>query len=318
MRHCKSLRRHCKGCVSIAINEFTFGESTGFERNIIHDDAWPFRDYVIRSLNDDKPFDRFILEHLAGDQLAPGDPAVEVGTGSGPAPVESDFGFTGTFLYTYQGAVGQTSPTGLYLTLYRAYSAELARWLSRDPIEEDGGVNLYAYVGNEPVNETDPLGLYNALGHNHILGSAFGDRLGRDDLNMLKKASADADSFKGGGQDLANSCHHAMRQPGESVEHARNAYNKFVRDQLNKAVSLENAGRHTDAIQELGYGMHAIADSFSPAHRGFQQWDGLAGIGNKFKALGHACRELYPTPSETRSAAKALQNYYGQFKNRTR
>lgn len=58
-----------------------FGESTGFERNIIHDDAWPFRDYVIRSLNDDKPFDRFILEHLAGDQLAPGDPAVEVGTG---------------------------------------------------------------------------------------------------------------------------------------------------------------------------------------------------------------------------------------------
>jgi hypothetical protein len=58
-----------------------FGESTGFERNIIHEDAWPFRDYVIRSLNDDKPFDRFILEHLAGDQLAPGDPAVEVGTG---------------------------------------------------------------------------------------------------------------------------------------------------------------------------------------------------------------------------------------------
>lgn len=58
-----------------------FGESTGFERNIIHDDAWPFRDYVIRSLNEDKPFDRFILEHLAGDQIAPGDPAVEVGTG---------------------------------------------------------------------------------------------------------------------------------------------------------------------------------------------------------------------------------------------
>ncbi len=55
--------------------------ATGFERNILHDDAWPFRDYVIRSLNDDKPFDRFILEHLAGDQLAPGDPAVEVGTG---------------------------------------------------------------------------------------------------------------------------------------------------------------------------------------------------------------------------------------------
>jgi mono/diheme cytochrome c family protein len=56
-----------------------FGESNGFERNVIIDDLWPFRDFVIRSLNADKPFDRFIAEHLAGDILAPGDPAVEVG-----------------------------------------------------------------------------------------------------------------------------------------------------------------------------------------------------------------------------------------------
>jgi hypothetical protein len=58
-----------------------FGESTGFERNIIIDNAWPYRDYVIRSFNSDKPFDRFVKEQLAGDLLAPGDPDVEVGTG---------------------------------------------------------------------------------------------------------------------------------------------------------------------------------------------------------------------------------------------
>lgn len=46
-----------------------FGESNGFERNFIIDDLWPFRDYVIRSINDDKPFDRFIIEHLAGDVI---------------------------------------------------------------------------------------------------------------------------------------------------------------------------------------------------------------------------------------------------------
>lgn len=55
-----------------------FGESVGFERNVIIDDLWPFRDYVIKSLNDDKPFDRFIAEHLAGDVLGKDDPAVEV------------------------------------------------------------------------------------------------------------------------------------------------------------------------------------------------------------------------------------------------
>ena len=56
-----------------------FGESTGFEVNHVIDNAWPFRDYVIRSLNEDKPFDRFVIEHLAGDALGRGDPAVEVG-----------------------------------------------------------------------------------------------------------------------------------------------------------------------------------------------------------------------------------------------
>ncbi|NOY40492.1 MAG: DUF1553 domain-containing protein [Planctomycetes bacterium] len=57
-----------------------FGESTGFERNVIINNAWPFRDYVIRSLNEDKPFDQFTREHLAGDVLGRGDPAVEIGT----------------------------------------------------------------------------------------------------------------------------------------------------------------------------------------------------------------------------------------------
>jgi RHS repeat-associated protein len=41
----------------------------------------------------------------------------------------------------------------------RYYSANLARWVSRDPIEEGGGLSLYAMVDNGPVNTTDPLGL---------------------------------------------------------------------------------------------------------------------------------------------------------------
>ena len=57
-----------------------FGESRGYERNEIILNAWPFRDYVIDSFNADKPLDRLITEHLAGDQLAPDDPEVSVGT----------------------------------------------------------------------------------------------------------------------------------------------------------------------------------------------------------------------------------------------
>src|SRR5262249_32819629 len=58
-----------------------FGESTGYQRNVTLDNARPIRDYVIQSFNRDKPFNRFILEQLAGDVLGPGDPAVEAGTG---------------------------------------------------------------------------------------------------------------------------------------------------------------------------------------------------------------------------------------------
>ena len=57
-----------------------FGESNGFERNFVIDDLWPFRDYVIRSLNADKPFNQFMTEHLAGDVIGKDQPEVEVGS----------------------------------------------------------------------------------------------------------------------------------------------------------------------------------------------------------------------------------------------
>ena len=49
--------------------------------------------------------------------------------------------------------------TGLVYYNYRYYSPELGRWIKRDPIEEEGGVNLYAMVGNNPVSYWDRTGL---------------------------------------------------------------------------------------------------------------------------------------------------------------
>ena len=57
-----------------------YADSNGLDENIAHGNAWRYRDYVIASFNDDKPFDRFIVEQLAGDLLK--------GTGeSPPTPV---------------------------------------------------------------------------------------------------------------------------------------------------------------------------------------------------------------------------------------
>lgn len=46
-----------------------FAESTGRERNFLYPHAWRYRDYVVQSLNEDKPYDQFIIEQIAGDKL---------------------------------------------------------------------------------------------------------------------------------------------------------------------------------------------------------------------------------------------------------
>jgi len=49
--------------------------------------------------------------------------------------------------------------SGLLYYLHRYYDSRLSRWVNRDPIQEDGGLNLYIYVGNAPITRVDPLGL---------------------------------------------------------------------------------------------------------------------------------------------------------------
>jgi hypothetical protein len=50
-----------------------FAETTGFEQNAARPNAWPYRDFVIRAFNEDRPYDRFVRDQIAGD--ATGDDA---------------------------------------------------------------------------------------------------------------------------------------------------------------------------------------------------------------------------------------------------
>jgi len=58
-----------------------YAESDGFKSDDPRPNAWRYRDYVIRSFNGDKPYDRFIREQLAGDEIAPNDPDALIATG---------------------------------------------------------------------------------------------------------------------------------------------------------------------------------------------------------------------------------------------
>ncbi len=56
-----------------------YAESDGFKADSFRPNAWRYRDYVIRSFNQDKPYDQFMMEQLAADELWPSDPEALIG-----------------------------------------------------------------------------------------------------------------------------------------------------------------------------------------------------------------------------------------------
>lgn len=58
-----------------------FGETNGYELDAEREQSWRYRDYVVNALNADKPYDRFLLEQIAGDELEPSNFELQVATG---------------------------------------------------------------------------------------------------------------------------------------------------------------------------------------------------------------------------------------------
>ena len=58
-----------------------FAETDGFEHDQVRAEAWKYRDWVVDALNQDMPFDQFVVRQLAGDEQSPDDPAARIPTG---------------------------------------------------------------------------------------------------------------------------------------------------------------------------------------------------------------------------------------------
>ena len=58
-----------------------YADTCGYDKDKLRPNAWPYRDYVIRSFNEDKPYARFVEEQIAGDVLFPGTPDGILGLG---------------------------------------------------------------------------------------------------------------------------------------------------------------------------------------------------------------------------------------------
>ncbi|MFO1114448.1 MAG: RHS repeat-associated core domain-containing protein [Beijerinckiaceae bacterium] len=136
------------------------------------------------------------IPDIQGSIIGSLDSATGVVAKTGYGPFGESATTSGTFRYT--GARIDAETNGLYDFRARMYSPTLGRFLRTDPISYAGGSNLYAYVGNDPLNLTDPLGLA-ADGPQAVAASGSGRGGGCDeaDANCFEAGAADPASIAG-------------------------------------------------------------------------------------------------------------------------
>lgn len=140
-----------------------------------------------------------------------------------------------------------------------------ARFLQADPIGYDDQVNLYAYVGNDPVNKYDPEGAWSREVHNHIFQLAVGSRLTYEGRSIVRSASLFQD-LPGAGNYARNYMHY-LRDRGETVTQARDRYQNFVSRQVELGRRAVTVGEEGRALAIFARAAHAVQDSYSPAHQ---------------------------------------------------
>jgi hypothetical protein len=137
-----------------------YAESNGYELDAERPNAWRYRDYVIRAFNEDKPYDRFVVEQLAGDLLARGEeprevPDLLVATGFNRCgPIHLVSGNTDPAINRQEvltemtGAVGSTF-MGLTIGCARCHDHKF------DPISQGDYYRLQAFFASAEPKEVD-------------------------------------------------------------------------------------------------------------------------------------------------------------------
>jgi Protein of unknown function (DUF1549)/Protein of unknown function (DUF1553)/Planctomycete cytochrome C len=163
-----------------------YGETNGYERDSAKPFAWRYRDYVIASLNHDKPYDRFVREQVAGDELDPGSSDSLIATGFYRLGIWDDEP-ADRELARFDGLDGIISTAG---QVFLGISVNCARCHDHkvDPIPQRDYYRLLAFFRN--VTHSDGKDLKDA-------GSGTGPRFdvmsvaedGREDTHVLLRGN---------------------------------------------------------------------------------------------------------------------------------
>ncbi len=132
-----------------------YAESEGFKADETRPNAWRYRDYVVRSLNADKPYDRFVQEQIAGDELWPGNSEALIATGfNRHYPDESN---ARNLMQRRQEILNDITDTvgsvfiGITVACARCHDHKF------DPISQADYFKLQAFFANSAANDHTPL-----------------------------------------------------------------------------------------------------------------------------------------------------------------
>jgi hypothetical protein len=132
-----------------------YADSTGFQNDNTRPNNWRYRDYVINAFNADKPFNRFIQEQVAGDELWPTDQSARIATGF-LAGYPDNFNSRDLVQRKYQI---ETDMTDLVGETFLAATIGCARCHNHkaDKVSQKEYFQLQAYFANTAFNEKAPL-----------------------------------------------------------------------------------------------------------------------------------------------------------------
>jgi RHS repeat-associated protein len=132
--------------------------------------------------------------------------------------------------------------SGLSFYPYRDYSPSLQRWLSRDPISEAGGINLYGFVGNNSINRMDPFGLWR-WDRGYIqwgIGSLLGPLIGFGSSEITAAAwGGFAEGWSKGGQGVINDLTGGLNNSTDGYWYG--SFDKVDKEAFGTGISCDSA-----------------------------------------------------------------------------